>query len=244
MQSNQVNQSNQIKPFSYASALKKNLVVQEETNNEKKEINETNETNTSTPSSKRIYRKRIKDHKTGSTEKLFSSASLTFIQGSRGFLVSNEFRWVEQKNMYHTIGGKTDDSDFDIFYTAIREFVEETNIHLDESLEKNKNCENLVYKLYLMIRDKVKHYDMIIGQHKNLYHRFFIFNVNWFEDWEIRNKIINLPEFYKNLIDNNLRTNSELNYLKWLPEEEYSDSNNEMITSLLKEQAKKINSFV
>jgi hypothetical protein len=241
-----MNQSNQTKPFSYASALKKNLVVKEETkdtNNETNETKESNESSNTTLNSKRIYRKRIKDHKTGSTEKLFSSASLTFIQGSRGYLVSNEFRWIEQKNMYHTIGGKTDDSDIDIFYTAVREFVEETNIYLDESLDKNKNCDNLSYKLYLMLRDKVKYYDMIIGQHKNLYHRFFIFNVNWFEDWDIRNKIINLPEFYQNLIDKNLRTNSELNYLKWLSEEEYSNNNNEMITNLIKEQAKKIDRF-
>ena len=120
-------------------------------------------------------------------------------------------------------GGKIEESDENILYTAVREFVEETNIYMDNSLVLNKDIEYISKKIYNQIKEKVKYLDLMVNRDKKLFHRFFIFDINKFKSLELRTKIINLPEYFKNLEE---KDNKELNFLLWINKE-----NNELISN-------------
>ncbi len=173
----------------------------------------------------RRIRPRIRNHITGKIDIYFASASLTFYHGKNGHLHCNECRFVEKYNdyqdVYHMIGGKVEFNDYDILYTAIREFVEETNMFMDKDLFKNYSnkyspIENLSYKIYNQIKPKVKYYDMLVNPKTNLFHRCFIFNVNKFTDYELRKKILGLPQFYLKLLNPDIRQVKELNSVNWI----------------------------
>ncbi len=61
-------------------------------------------------------------------KKKYKSASLTFYNPELGYLMCEEYRYKQKKNLIHTIGGKVEDYDKDLLETAIREFMEETNL--------------------------------------------------------------------------------------------------------------------
>ena len=165
-------------------------------------------------------------------DKKFASASLTFSHNKRGYLLCNEFRWREKKNLYHLVGGKIENTDVDILYTSVREFVEETNMFMDNSLVINKDIKYISNKIYNLIKLKVKYFDICVNKDKKLFHRFYLFDINKFQSKNIRTKIIQLPNFMNKLEE---KDNKELNSLLWVNED-----NKE---SIIKEQSFLLNMF-
>ncbi len=223
-----------------------NQVYQVNQVNQFNQFNQVNQINQVNQVYQRQYRPRpiLRSHiKSDQEVKLFASASITFYQNSRGYLIANEFRWREQKNFFHPIGGKVEPRDWDILFTAVREFVEETNFFLEKSITEKNSIYKLTALIYNQIADKVKYLDKEVSPNGPLYHRFFIFNINRFTNLKLRKLIVSLPEFYNELLKNNLRKNTELNYLIWLSDYDYVEKKNE-IGFLLKHNIDNINSFV
>jgi hypothetical protein len=173
-----------------------------------------------------------KVNKVNKINKKFASASLTFSHNKRGYLLCNEFRWREKKDLYHLIGGKIEKTDVDILFTAIREFVEETNMFMDNSLVRNKDIEYLSNKIYNLIKSKVKYFDFCVNINKKLFHRFYLFDINKFQINDIRTKVIQLPNFFNKLEE---KVNKELNSILWV-----NVDNKELI---IKEQSFLLNIF-
>ncbi len=240
------------KKFSYLDMLKKNIVVKEEDKIENTKQDQIDNSTIGTVKPYEPYKRYIPNrlrprppcHKTGSTQRIFKSASLTFIGKSGKYLVANELRWVEKEDLYHPIGGKAELIDTDILYTGIREFVEETNMFMDESICKDRNKFYLIDKLYDELKPKIKYYDRLATPEGNIYHRYFVFNVNWFSNWEYRKKILELPEYYSSLKSEGKLKNIELNYIKWMDKNEIENVENKEIGSLLRELILNINNFV
>lgn len=100
----------------------------------------------------------------------FASASLSFYNSERGYLMCNEHRSTYKggpKNtlMYNTIGGKVDEGEY-ILDTAIREFIEETLLPVD-AFDFLKEA----------IESKVYHFDYCCSESKQLFHRFYAMRV-------------------------------------------------------------------
>ncbi len=206
-------------------------------------------------------RPRVLDHimsknkRNNKEKKFFASASLTFYHSKKGELQCNQFRWYrdpnEGKNVNHLIGGKVEKTDRDILFTAIREFVEETNIYLDKDLFEqgeeesisNDKIEILSKSLYDQIRYKIKYYDLKVSARSNLYHRYFSFNVNWFSNQILRGKILGLDRFYEKLLNPDTRDNKELNNLIWFDKTQLVDPNNSN-SQLLDDYYKNIDNFL
>ncbi len=190
----------------------------------------------------------VRNNVTGRFDNKFASASITFSHGKHGDLIANEYRWFDKyedgKNQYHLIGGKVEASDIDILYTGIREFVEETNIFMDNSLVLNNDIKKISDMIYHQIKFKVKYYDIVVNPRTNLLHRCFIFNINKFTNMELRKKIIGLPKFYEQLANSNSRINTELNSLKWITLVEKEEISNENFSNLTLDYYLNINNFV
>lgn len=143
--------------------------------------------------------------------KTYKSASLTFYDYKNGLLIANEYRYREKKYLFHPIGGKVDEFDKDIFYTAIREFIEETNLIKNMNINiKNLEIKGLIEKIYEKLNSiKLKKIDLCVNKKLNYYHKYFVINLKEIEDIEFKKEIINLPIFF----NDNYKT--ELNYLRW-----------------------------
>ena len=174
------------------------------------------------------------------SDKKFASASLTFAHSSRGYLLCNEYRWGEKKDLYHLIGGKIEKTDMDILFTAVREFVEETNIFMDNTIVMNKDIEYISKKIYNQIKEKVKYLDLTVNREKKLFHRFFLFDINKFKSSDLRKKIINLPKYMEKLEE---KDNKELNFLLWINGENKELISNEF-SYMLNVFNKNINNFI
>jgi hypothetical protein len=187
--------------------------------------------------SKSNFKKHDDRHYINESGKIFASASLTFTHSKKGYLLCNEYRYYEKKNLYHLTGGKTELYDIDILYTACREFVEETNLYMNKSASPDKNILILTNKMYINIKNKVKYWDLCVNPNKRLFHRFFTFDINKFDysaQW-LRTEIITLPGFMNMLKLSNNNDNKELNDLIWI--------NNENIDTLKNEFSYMLNTF-
>jgi hypothetical protein len=198
----------------------------------------------------REYRRRpmVKNNLTGRFDLTFASASITFTHNKLGQLHCKEYRWVDKfecdRTVYHLIGGKVEESDYDILYTGVREFVEETNIFMDDSLVSNNDIKKLSDKIYYEIKNKIKYYDLVVNSRTNLLHRCFIFNINKFTDINIRNKIMGLPRFYSKLLKPDIRIIKELDSLKWLVDNDKEKISEDDLSPLIKDYYSNINNFV
>jgi hypothetical protein len=169
------------------------------------------------------------------SNKLFSSASLTFYHKTLGYLICNEYRKTEQVNLYHVIGGKTEESDVDILYTAIREFVEETKIYINKCVCSDENILNLTNNLYIIIKPHVTSFDLCVNPDKNLYHRYYLCNVNIFkkDTYNLRGEIIGLYRFY-NMLKNTKHScisNKDINNLQWVNDNSYNSNYSSMLNT-------------
>ena len=147
------------------------------------------------------------------TKKIFKSASLTFYDKDLGYLLCEEFRYKEKKNLIHTIGGKVETSDNNIFFTAIREFIEETNLESHNFFnQKNLSKEELIKELVKMFENKVFYRDLCINKEFNYYHRYYMINLNVEEIMcqDIINNIHSLPDFFNGIFK------TEIENIHWI----------------------------
>lgn len=153
--------------------------------------------------------------------KIFKSASITFFDKIRGFLLCKEDR--DRKLLYHPIGGKYEPEDVEIHMTAAREFVEETGIlkcaefisYLQKSSfyqeykenknnlsnHKNKNINsyvaNHIFDALLLNSDISYYYDYYVNKDRNFVHRYYLVNLD-FIDANLAKIIQKIDLFYKN----------------------------------------------
>ncbi len=206
---NRLNETTQIlnKTLIELENLKNNL-NQNSNNNQYVKNNQKN--NKKVNSSQNI---KIKEN-TKKNNKTFKSASLVFIDDGLGYLLCNEYRYKEKSTLIHPIGGKVETYDKGLLDTAIREFVEETNleqypyIHIDKS-DKNKLIENIK----MIIRQDVIFYDLCVGKEFGYYHRFYSYNLKNIKESnaldEFKKSILELPIFF----NGNYKT--EVDTLEW-----------------------------
>ena len=80
--------------------------------------------------------------------------------------------------LIHPIGGKVELYDEDIFETAIREFVEETNLQeYDYKYIDKKDKNSLIKSLKKIICKKI-YYDFCINKELKYFHRYYVVNLN------------------------------------------------------------------
>jgi len=143
-------------------------------------------------------------------EKIYKSASLTFYDKNLGYLICEEFRHKEKKILSHTIGGKVENYDRNIFSTAIREFIEETNLLTHPIINSsNKNKNDLIVILDDIVKNESYCLDICVNKVQNYYHMYFIVLLEKIEDTELKKSIIELPNYFNgNYI-------SEINKIFW-----------------------------
>jgi len=140
----------------------------------------------------------------------YKSASLTLYNKKNGFLLANEYRYREKKNLYHPIGGKVENFDKDLFFTSIREFIEETNLLKHTIINKgNLSIDNFCLDIYNLLNKYKEFFDICVNKNLKYFHRYYIINLDNIEDLNLKKNLINLPKFFNN------KFKTELNYLIW-----------------------------
>lgn len=139
------------------------------------------------------------NNKNISLQGIHKSASITFYSKKLGYLLCKEIR--DNKLVYHPIGGKYEEIDKSIEYTACREFIEETGILQNIefiNLLKNKK-ESAINILYNILKNDESSYyfDYYVNKEKAYLHRYYIIDINKI-DKEIMNIIKNMDIFYEN----------------------------------------------
>lgn len=183
-----------------------------------------------------------------SQERILCSSSITLYHHDLGFFLGNEFRYKEKDYLFHTIGGKVEEFDktnepIDGFHTAVREFVEETNLlHFDffqkiyqesfqswcaqqsihlQTIYPNPSFfiqQYLISHFYPQNLSKhpeknISYFDLQVGQ-KNKFHRFFIINISSIHK-PILHFFISLPYYYS-FLESTFRFRGKMWSLQWV----------------------------
>lgn len=122
------------------------------------------------------------NNKNISLQGIHKSASITFYSKKLGYLLCKEIR--DNKLVYHPIGGKYEEIDKSIEYTACREFIEETGILQNIefiNLLKNKE-ESAINILYNILKNDESSYyfDYYVNKEKEYLHRYYIIDITPF----------------------------------------------------------------
>ncbi len=139
---------------------------------------------------------------------VYKSASITFYSKTLGYLLCQEVR--DNKLVYHPIGGKYEERDESIEYTAIREFIEETGIlkhvdfvnllnHFQYTNYKNNSLEKraIDYIYNILINNNITHhYDYYVNINKEYIHKYYLINVDKLNN-DFMNIIRNMDSFYE-----------------------------------------------
>lgn len=158
--------------------------------------------------------KKNKEIKENKQNKIFKSASLIFIDDEMGNLMCEEYRYKEKKNLIHPIGGKVEIFDNGLIETAIREFIEETNLEEYPYKYINKSSKDvLIDSIKNIINSKINYYDLCLNKDYGYYHRYYLYDLKFLEESieldEFKKSILKLPEYF----NGNFKT--EVNYLNW-----------------------------
>lgn len=147
----------------------------------------------------------------------YKSASLIFVNNSE-YLLCREYR--KNKTLeYQPIGGKVEDTDINLLYTSVREFVEETNLEniddfkeicKDHDLQVNK--ENMINIIYEIIDKNYKQQSICVNKENIFMHRFFTVNLNNIANIPFINLLLNLPQYFNDV----KQENSEVEDIVWL----------------------------
>lgn len=131
-------------------------------------------------------------------DKHYSSASLTFYSKQKGFMMCNEYRYREKKTLIHPIGGKTETYDNNILSTAVREFIEETDLLTHESINNSLSMDknSLIEYVYNLIEPHCIYEDVCVNDAKNYHHRYYVFLI----DKIVKNTNVDLDNFLKHMI--------------------------------------------
>lgn len=206
-----------------------NEIINKINNNNVKHMNQTKQNN---------------KNKQSKQNKIYKSASLTFFDNELGYLMCDEFRYREKKNLINPIGGKVETFDKELIDTGIREFIEETNLEQYPYLYINKlNKDILIESIKNIIKSKIKYFDLCINGKLEHYHRYYLFELNSLEDTsveliEFKKSIIELPKFF----NGNFKT--EVNNLEWIKTDYKNNSEIENISHLTKMFFKNKNNMI
>lgn len=144
------------------------------------------------------------------------SVSLVLFIPKKGYLICNEFRKFQQKNLYHLIGGKVEETDLNPFDSAIREFIEETSLNIFLKDSKYVLRENLI---------KNKSFNICTHYQKQLYHRFFICEI---QDENLLNFFNEFPSEFEKV------ENKNLNKLLFIEKEKFDNIKEDSTELLIK----------
>jgi 8-oxo-dGTP pyrophosphatase MutT (NUDIX family) len=152
--------------------------------------------------------------------KIYKSASLTFYNELKGYLICEEYR-KNNKKQIHPIGGKVEEFDKDLLETAIREFVEETNLEHHEEINKAKlNKSDLVEKIKITIKDNIKYKDICINKKLNYYHRYYKANLDNISNDNFKLNITDLSNFFNGVYK------TEIESIQWIKKSDLEDYRN------------------
>jgi len=188
--------------------------------------------------------KQNKTNKQSKQNKIYKSASLIFFDNELGYLMCDEFRYKEKKNLIHPIGGKVETFDNELVDTSIREFIEETNLELYPYLCINKLSKDiLIESIKNIIKSKIKYFDLCINGKLEYYHRYYLFDLSSLEDTsaeliEFKKSIIELPTFF----NGNFKT--EVNNLEWIKTDDKNNLDSKNISHLTKMFLKNKNNMI
>lgn len=186
---------------------------------------------------------------------VYKSASITFYSKTYGYLLCQEIR--DNKLVFHPIGGKYEDRDQSIEYTACREFIEESGILknnefvtlLSNYTLSNKNIisydrtffneteQKAIDFIYnILANNKITHYyDFYVNIDKEYIHKYYLINIDKCEE-KFKNIINIIDQFYHDTF-NEIRNNDEyiigLNWNKELTKTHLNKKNYSMLTIYL-----------
>jgi len=133
---------------------------------------------------------------------------LTFSNSELGYLVCEEFRYKEKKKLIHTIGGKVEDYDLNLLETAIREFIEETNLEIHPIINKDKlEKKQMITYIYNLIIDSTYYIDICVNKENRFFHRYYLSNLG---NCEFIDSIKKLPDFF------NGKYTTEITNIHWI----------------------------
>ncbi len=155
---------------------------------------------------------------------VYKSASITFYSKTYGYLLCKEVR--DNKLVYHPIGGKYEERDQSIEYTAAREFIEETGIlknrdfiHLlEQNNELNNNdlekCGiNFIYNIIL--NNNITHYyDFYVNVNKEYIHKYYLINMDKLSE-NLMKIIKNMDIFYHDTFKESTNNDEYIIGLNW-----------------------------
>ena len=102
------------------------------------------------------------------------------------------------------------DFDKDLFFTSIREFIEETSLLKHTIINKrNISMENFCLDIYNLLDKYKEFFDICVNKNLKYFHRYYIINLDNIEDLNLKKNLINLPKFFNN------KFKTELNYIFW-----------------------------
>lgn len=165
---------------------------------------------------------------------IYKSASITFYSKKYGYLLCQEFR--DNKLVYHPIGGKYEDRDKSIEYTACREFIEESGILKNNefmnllsnyiSLDNNILCYNkslfneieqkaIDFIYNILTNDKItNYYDFYVNVNKEYIHKYYLINIDYCDN-QFKKIIENINTFYEDTFKENGNNNEYIIGLYW-----------------------------
>ncbi len=186
---------------------------------------------------------------------IYKSASITFYSKKYGYLLCQEFR--DNKLVYHPIGGKYEDRDESIEYTACREFIEESGIlknnefmslllnyttsnqnilSYNKSLFNEREQKAIDFIYDMLANDKItNYYDFYVNVDKEYIHKYYIVNIDYC-DSEFKKIIENIHTFYEDTfkeIGNNNEYIVGLHWDKELTKSHLNKKNYSMLTIYL-----------
>lgn len=170
-------------------------------------------------------------------KKIYKSASLTFTNGQE-YLFCEEYRYKEKKQLIHTIGGKVETFDKNLLCTAIREFIEETNLESHPHINIDLlNKDNLIEKILLIIKDFTISKDLCINKELGYYHRYYLVKLDEKLPKEFVSSILNLPVFFNSVYK------TEIELILWvnIQNNQYTDKKFSWLTKLFAKKLLNVN---
>ncbi len=175
------------------------------------ELNSNNNENTMKKRNKKHNKKHNKKFDYDHIQKIYKSASITFVDDFSRCLMCEEFRYKEQQILLHTIGGKVENYDADIFETGIREFIEEADLESHPIINSNNyDKKNLIKYLYAELKNISMSFDVKVGKNQYSFHKFYVIKLSSLNIPSLKKSFEELPDYF------NHNKKTEINKIMWL----------------------------
>lgn len=159
-------------------------------------------------------------------DSIVRSVSLILYSSEKGYLLCDEMRKgfpdpnVKTLNS-HLIGGKVDMDDRSPYYTAFREFCEETGFLIsDKSIE-----DTIEYLIYELDDCKKKQSNICVSEKKKLFNRFYVINLDTCPNKKLVNDIYSFVK--------NWKSNSTLEKLYFWNEDDELENPSSLLKSFI-----------